>query len=54
MRFTWDISFGSIVTGLPMLFMMAKMYGDWRVIKDRIDLMWIDYCRDHKIPTEKE
>jgi hypothetical protein len=47
----WDntINLGTVIVGTPMLLMIAKMYGDWRIIKSRIDLMWVDYCKDHNI-----
>ncbi len=46
----WDltVNLNTLLT-LPMLLMIAKMYGDWRIIKDRIDLMWFDYCVTHNI-----
>jgi hypothetical protein len=54
LHFTWEISVGNLLMGIPMLFMMVKMYGDWRVIKMRIDLMWAQYLKDHKIRVEIE
>jgi len=52
MRFSWDISVGNLLTGIPMLLIMIKMYGDWRIIKMRIDLMWAQYCKEHKLVVE--
>lgn len=51
MDIRWDptINLGTLMVGIPMLLMIAKMYGDWRVIRNRIDLMWVDYCKDHQI-----
>jgi hypothetical protein len=52
----WDptINLGTILVGIPMILMIGKMYGDWRVIKIRINLMWKDYLRTHKMYGEDE
>jgi len=49
MHFTWEISVGNLLTGIPLLVIMVRMYGDWRVIRMRIDLMWKQYCKEHQI-----
>lgn len=45
----WTINIWNLITGIPALLFLVKMYGDWRLIKNRIDLMWVDYCREHNI-----
>lgn len=48
-NFDPTISLGNIVTGVPTLLFLVKIYGDWRLIRNRIDLMWIDFCKEHGI-----
>jgi hypothetical protein len=54
MHFSWEVNLGNLITGIPMLLIMVKMYGDWRIIKMRINLMWAAYCKEHHISVEME
>ena len=53
MKFDWTITLGNLITGIPMLVIVIKMYGDWRVIRERIDLMWMTYLKEHDITEAK-
>ena len=48
-HFSWEINLGNLLTGVPVLVIVIKMYGDWRLIKYRIGLMWAEYSKEHHI-----
>jgi hypothetical protein len=50
-HFSWEINLGNLITGIPLLLIMIRMYGDWRVMRERINILWITYCQEHKIVT---
>lgn len=49
MHFTWEINIGNLLTSIPILAIMIKMYGDWRIYKYRINIMWSEYMKEHHI-----
>jgi hypothetical protein len=33
----------TLLTTLPTLLMLLKIYGDWRVMRERLNILWSDY-----------
>lgn len=52
MHFDSTITLGNVVESIIFLGVVIKTYGDWRILKERLDILWKDYLVRHNISTE--
>lgn len=53
MKFDPTLTFGNLLEICIFLTVVAKAYGDFRVLNERLNILWKDYCSRHNIPNDK-